>query len=59
MEEGSRQPEASPKVFKECVHAVKYYLLDDLPEPPRKVSYGLVFIFQNSLYGTNVPFMTH
>ena len=49
MEEGSRRPEASPKVLKECVHAVKFYLLDGLPEPPRKVSYGLVLMFQNSL----------
>ena len=43
MEEGSRRPEASPEVPKDCVHAVKFYLLDGLPEPPLKVPYGLCF----------------
>ena len=45
MEEGGRRPKASPEVLKNCVHAVKFYLLDGLLEPPRKVSYGLVFMF--------------
>ena len=49
MEEGGRRPEASPEVLKDYVHAVKFYLLDDLPEPPRKVPYGLVFMLHNSL----------
>ena len=34
MEEGSVQPEASPEVLKDYNHAVKFYLLDSLPEPP-------------------------
>ena len=49
MEEGSRWPEAYPKVLKDCVHAIKFYLLDGLLESPHKVLYGLVFMFQNSL----------
>ena len=49
MEEGGRRPEASPEVLKGFVHAIKFYLLDGLPEPPCKVSYGLVCMFQNSL----------
>ena len=49
MEEGSRRPEASLEVMKDYIHAVKFYLLDDLPEPLRKVPYGLVFMFQNIL----------
>ena len=49
MEEGGRWLKASPKVLKDCFHVVRFYLLDGLPEPPRKVSYGLVFMFQNSL----------
>ena len=49
MEEESQRPEASPKVLKNCFHAVKIYLLDSLPEPPCEVPYGLFFMFQNSL----------
>ena len=49
MEERGRRPEASPEVLKDYNHAVKFYLLDGLPEPPRKVLYGLIFMFQNSL----------
>ena len=49
MEEGSRRPEAYREVLKDCIHVVKFYLLDDLPEPPYEVSYGLFFMFQNSL----------
>ena len=49
MEEGSRRPKASPKVLKDYVHAVKFYLLDGLPKPPCKVPYRLVFMFQNSV----------
>ena len=49
MEEGGLQPEASPKVLKDHVHDVKFYLLDGLPEPPRKIPYELVFMLQNSL----------
>ena len=36
MEEGGRRPEASPEVLKDCVHAIKFYLLEGLPKPPRK-----------------------
>ena len=57
MEEGSRQPKASPKVLKDCIHVVKFYLLDGLPEPPCEVLYGLFFVFQNSSQGTNIPFL--
>ena len=49
MEEGSRWPEASPEVLKDYIHDVKFYLLDSLSEPPCEVSYGLFFMFQNSL----------
>ena len=49
MEEESRRPEASPEDLKDCIHAVKFYLLDGLPKPPYEVSYGLFFMFQNSL----------
>ena len=49
MEEGGQRFEASLEVLKDYVHAVKFYLLDGLPKPPRKVPYGLVFMFQNSL----------
>ena len=49
MEEGSRRLEASLEVLKDCIHAIKFYLLDGFPESPRKVPYGLVFMFQNSL----------
>ena len=49
MEEGSQWPEASSEVLKDCIHAVKLYLLDGLPKPPCEVSYGLFFVFQNSL----------
>ena len=37
MEEGGQRPEASPEVLKDCVHVVQFYLLDGLPEPPRKI----------------------
>ena len=49
MEEGSRRPEASPEVLKDCIHVVKFYLLDGLLEPPCEVPYELFFMFQNSL----------
>ena len=49
MEEGSGGPEASPEVLKDCIHVVKFYLLDDLFKPPYEVPYGLFFMFQNSL----------
>ena len=49
MEEGSRRPEASLEVLKDYIHAIKFYLLDGLPESPLKVPHGLVFMFQNSL----------
>ena len=49
MEEGNRQPETSPEALKGCIHAVKFYLLDRLPEPPCEVPYGLFFMFQNNL----------
>ena len=49
MEEGGRWPEASPKILKDNVDAVKFYLLGGLLEPPHKVPYGLVFMLQNSL----------
>ena len=59
MEEGSRRSEASPKVLKDCIHVVKFYLFDGLPKPPCEVLYGLFFVFQNILQGTNIPFLTH
>ena len=59
MEEGSRRLEASSEILKDCIDAVKFYLLDGLPKPPCGVSYGLFFMFQNSLQGTNIPFLTH
>ena len=59
MEEGCRWPEVSLEVLKDCIHAIKFYLLDGLPEPPCEVPYGLFFVFQNSLQGTNIPFLTH
>ena len=49
MEERSQRPEASSEVLKNCIHAVKFYLLDDLPQSPDEVSYELFFVFQNSL----------
>ena len=49
MEEGSQRPEASFEILKDCIHVVKLYLLDDFPEPPCEVPYGLFFMFQNSL----------
>ena len=49
MEEGSRRPKVYPEVLKDSVHAVKFYLLDGLLEPPCEVSYELIFMFQNSL----------
>ena len=42
-------PKVSFKFLKDCIHAVKFYLFDGLPEPPCEVSYGLFFVFQNSL----------
>ena len=30
MEEEGRRPKASPEVLKDCVHVVKFYLLDGL-----------------------------
>ena len=59
MEVGSRRPEASPEVLKDCIHAVKFYLFDGFPEPPYEVPYGLIFVFQHSLQGTNIPFLKH
>ena len=59
MEEGSRQLEASPEVLKDCIHTIKFYLLDGLPEPPCEVLYGLFFVFQHSLLGTNIHFLKH
>ena len=56
MEEGSRRPEASLEVLKDCIHAVKFYLLDGLPEPPYEVLYRLFFVFKHSLQGTNIIF---
>ena len=56
MEEGSIRPKASPEALKDCIDAVKFYLLDSLPEPPCEVPYGLFFVFQKSLQGTNIPF---
>ena len=49
MEEGSRRSEASLEVLKDCIHAVKFYLLDGLLETPCEVPYGIFFMFQNSL----------
>ena len=57
MEKGGSWLEASSEVLKDHVHAVKFYLFDGLPEPPRKIPYGLVFMLQNSLQGTNVSFL--
>ena len=59
MDEGSRRLEASFEVLKDCIHAVKFYLLDGLPKPPCEVLYGLFFVFQISFQGTNIPFLTH
>ena len=56
MEKGGRRPEASLEVLKDCFHSIKFYLLDCLPEPPRKIPYGIIFMLQNSLQGTNVSF---
>ena len=36
-------------VLKDCIRVVKFYLLDDIPEPAYEVLYGLFFMFQNSL----------
>ena len=49
MEEGSRRCETSSEVLKDCVHVVKFYLLDGLPEPLDEVPYGFFFVLQNSL----------
>ena len=38
-----------PEVLKDCIHVVKFYLLDGLPEPLCEVPYGLFFVFQNNL----------
>ena len=46
MEEGSQRLEASPEVLKDCIHDVKFYLMDGLPEPPCEVPYGLFFMFK-------------
>ena len=46
MEKGGQWLEASLEVLKERVYVVKFYLLDGLSEHPRKVLYGLVFMFQ-------------
>ena len=59
MEEGSRRVEASLEVLKDCIHAVKFYLVDGLLEPSYEVLYGLFFVFQNSLQGTNILFLMH
>ena len=59
MEKGGRRPKASPEVLKDRVHSVKFYLLDGLPKPPGKIPYGLVFMLQNCLQGTNVSFLVH
>ena len=49
MEERGRWREASLEVLKDCVHAVNFYLLDGLPEPPGEVSYGFLLLLYNSL----------
>ena len=59
MEKGDRRPKASPEVLKDHVHVVKFYLLDGLLESPRKILYGLVFMLQIFLQGTNVSFLAH
>ena len=60
MEKGGHQPKASSEALKDRVHAGKFYLLDSLPKPPRKIPYELVvFMLQNCLQGTNVSFLAH
>ena len=59
MEEGNGWLEASPKVLKDCVHAISLYLLDGLPEPPSEVSYGFLFLLYNSLQRANVPLLQY
>ena len=59
MEEGCLWPEASPEILKDCIHVVNFYLLDSLPKPFCEVLYGLFFVFQNSLQGSNIPFLMH
>ena len=59
MERGGCRPKASPEVMKDRFHALKIYLLDGLPEPPRKIPYGLVFMLHNCLQGTDVSFLAH
>ena len=49
MEKGSGGPEASLEVLKDCIHVVKFYLLNGLFKPPYEFPYGLFFRFQNSL----------
>ena len=46
MEKGSRRPEASSEVLKDCIHVVKFYLLDGLLDPPCEVPYGLSSCFK-------------
>ena len=59
MEEKNGWHEPSPEFLKDCVHAISLNLLDDLPEPPCKVSYGFLFLLYNSLQRANVPIMPH
>ena len=59
MEEGSGRRKALPKVMKDYVHAVNFYLLDGLPESSGEVSYGLLFLFYYCLQRTNIPLMSH
>ena len=59
MEEQSRRREALPEVLKDCVHAVNFYLLDDLPESPGEVLYGFLFLLYYSLQGTNINLLPY
>ena len=59
MEEGSQRPEASSEVLKDFIHAIKFYLLDGLPEPLCEVPYGFLFLLYNSLQRANIPFLPY
>ena len=59
MEERGRSCEASPKVLKDCFHAVNLYPLDGLPEPPSEVPYDFLILLYNSMQRTNIPLLSY
>ena len=59
MEERSRQREALHEVLKDYVHAVNFYLLDNLPKSPGEVLNGFLFLLYYSLQRTNIPLLLY